>query len=96
MVKITIENLGQKEVLADDLSAPVLTILHRNRIDWLYSCGGKGRCTSCRMIVVDGMANLSSLTTAEVNYREMGGLGLNERLACQCRAVGDIIIRRPT
>jgi len=95
MVKILIENLGKKEVPVNDLSLPVLQHLHGNFIDWMHSCGGKGRCTSCKMVVLAGMENISSLSPAEQKYRAAGLLGVNERLTCQARISGDIAIRVP-
>jgi len=95
MVKIVIENLGKKELLANDPAMPVLRILHSHFADWLHACGGKGRCTTCKMIVVSGMENISHLTPAELRYRSEGSLAPNERLACQVRIKGDIIIRVP-
>lgn len=95
MVKITIENLAKKELEVNDLSLPVLRHLHNHFVDWLHTCGAKGRCTTCKMIVVSGMENLSPITPAEKNYRHLGALKLNERLACQCRVSGDVLIRVP-
>jgi 2Fe-2S ferredoxin len=93
MVKITIENLAQKTVTSENQQIPALRILHENGVDWMHACGGKGRCTTCKMIVVKGMENLSSLTPAELKYRKEQTLSLNERLACQVRVLGDISIR---
>jgi 2Fe-2S ferredoxin len=92
MVKITIENLAQKTVTGGD-NIPALRTLHENGIDWMHSCGGKGRCTTCKMIVVKGIENLSSLTPAERKYREEKMLKTDERLACQTRVLGEINIR---
>jgi len=95
MVKITIENLGKKELLVSDLSLPVLRHIHNHFIDWMHECGGKGRCTTCRMAVISGMENITAMTPAELKYRSLGELGLNERLTCQVRVKGDIVIRVP-
>jgi 2Fe-2S ferredoxin len=93
VVKITIENLGGKVVGANDPHLPVLRHLHDNFVDWMFSCGGKGRCTSCKMIVLAGMQNISPLTPSEIKYRLAGALKSDERLACQTRITGDIQIR---
>jgi ferredoxin, 2Fe-2S len=95
MVKIIIENLGQKELTVTDQRKTVLQHLHGNLIDWMHSCGGKGRCTTCKMIVLEGMEHLSELTPAELMYRKQGLLGLKERLSCQVRVNGDLMIRVP-
>jgi len=93
MVKITIENLGQKEIRGQDEEIPALKLIHGEGIDWMHACGGKGRCTTCKMIIVQGGENLTPPTAAELKYRQMGALALNERLACQARLSGDLIIR---
>jgi 2Fe-2S ferredoxin len=95
MVKIVIENLGKKEVTVNDFSASVLQHLHSHYIDWMHACGGKGRCTTCKMIVVSGMANITPLSDAERRYQEMGALGPSERLTCQAKISGTILILAP-
>ncbi len=95
MVKIVIENLGKKELLVNDLSQPVLRLIHGHFVDWMHSCGGKGRCTTCKMIVLSGMENISPPSTAEIKYRSEGALAHCERLACQVFVSGDIFIRVP-
>jgi 2Fe-2S ferredoxin len=95
MVKIIIENLGQKELSLAELNKTALYQLHTNYIDWMHSCGGKGRCTTCKMIVLKGMEHLSGQTHAEKKYELEGLLNENERLACQVRVNGDITIRVP-
>ena len=95
MVKIVIENLGKKELLANDSSATALHVIHGHFVDWMHSCGGKGRCTTCKMIVLSGMENISRPSDAEKRYRAEGALAQNERLACQVSVSGNILIRVP-
>lgn len=93
MVKITIENLAKKEVIGSDGRTSALKLIHESGIDWMHACGGKGRCTTCKMIIMEGMDNLSSISPVEINYREQGQLKDNERLACQTRPLGEVLIR---
>ena len=95
MVKIVIENLAQKELSLVDASKSILQLVQSNFIDWMHACGGKGRCTSCKILVVEGMENLSTITPVEIKYRSLGQLAENERLACQTRALGSCRIRVP-
>jgi 2Fe-2S ferredoxin len=95
MVKIVIENLGQKEVEVTNPDWPVIRHFQANRIDWMQSCGAKGRCTTCRMKILRGIEALSPLTAAEQKYRKAGLLLTDERLACQAVATGDLVIRVP-
>lgn len=95
MVKIVIENLAQKEVFPEGRVNSVLSVLHSNYIDWMHACGGKGRCTTCKMIVIEGAEHLSPPSEAELNYRKRNELATNERLACQTSVLGACKIRVP-
>jgi len=95
MVKIVIENLGQKEITANDAAKPVLRLIQEAGVDWMTDCGGKGRCTTCRAIIVNGAENLTPVSPAEIKYRGLGLLLSNERLMCQVRAKGDLTLRVP-
>jgi len=95
MPKIVIQNLHQKEVYFTNNAKSVLRILHLNNIDWLHSCGGKGKCTTCKMIVRKGMEQLNPQTASEEAYMKEQLLFENERLACQAIPTGDLIILVP-
>ncbi|WP_040495825.1 2Fe-2S iron-sulfur cluster-binding protein [Fulvivirga imtechensis] len=84
MAKIVITNIDNKVISTNEKSNTVLKILHENFIDWMHACGGKGRCTTCKMIVIEGMENLGHLTVHEKRFMEMDALKENERLTCQC------------
>lgn len=94
MVKIVIENMAQKEVHGKAGSS-ALRLLHENMVDWMHACGGQGRCTTCKMIVVAGAEALSPLTDAEQRYRAKNELGKAERLACQAKISGTCHVRVP-
>ena len=95
MVKIIIENLGQKELALTDLNKTALQQFQANFVDWRQECGGKGRCTSCKMIVVQGMENMTEITPAEKKYGLERLLNTNERLACQVRIKGNVMVKVP-
>ena len=95
MVKIIIENLGQKELSVKDLNKTMLQHFHSHFIDWMQACGGKGRCTTCKMRVVQGMEHLSELTAPEKKYAQEGLLMENERLACQVKVQATLIVSVP-
>jgi 2Fe-2S ferredoxin len=95
MVKIVIENLGQKELTLDNERKSVLKHLQDHFVDWMHACGAKGRCTTCKMEIIEGMENLGELTEAEIKYRNAGELIENERLSCQAKLMGNIRIKVP-
>lgn len=94
MVKIIIENLNHKEIESEDSGRKVIELIHENYIDWMHACGKKGRCTSCKMIVNEGMSYLEDLTDREEFFRSKGRLKSNERLTCQAKInSGNLVIR---
>src|ERR1044071_1543202 len=95
MVKIVIENLAQKELVVNDVAKPMLRVIQEAGIGWMTDCGGKGRCTTCRAIVISGGENLTPNTPAELKYRGLGLLLSNERLMCQVRTKGNLVLRVP-
>lgn len=94
MVRIVIQNLG-KSLEVTDLSKTILRHVHENHIDWMHACGGKGRCTTCKAIILDGEGNFAPLTNAELRYKKQGLLNDHERLACQAKILGDVIVYVP-
>lgn len=96
MPKIVIKNLDNKTIVSNDNTKTVLSLIHQNGIDWMHACGKKGRCTTCKMIVEEGMENLEELTDQESRFREMKALKPNERLTCQAILnTGTIVIKVP-
>lgn len=94
MMKIIIENLDNHEIIFEDSGRKVIELIHENYIDWMHACGKKGRCTTCKMIVVEGLENLEELTDREEFFKSKGRLKANERLTCQTKIKqGDLIIR---
>ena len=95
MPKIIIKNLNNQEVELNDPKKSVLQLIGEAYIDWMQACGGKGRCTTCTMVVHQGMEHLNELTAAEEKFKSAGRLNTNQRLACQCVASSDIVISTP-
>jgi 2Fe-2S ferredoxin len=92
---IVIKNLSGKIVRFRHNGQTVLQVLQDNGIDWMHSCGAKGRCTTCKFRIIRGSDNLSPLNAVEVRYRDQNLLAGDERLACQTRIVGDVAMEVP-
>lgn len=93
MLKIIIQNLFHKEIFSPSGERKVIDLIHENRIDWMHACGKKGRCTTCKIIVLEGMKNLSPLTDREEFFKGMGRLASHERLSCQAKLIeGQIVV----
>jgi len=95
MAVIVIKNLEEKTLEVQDFSRTLLQHVQGNGLDWMQACGGKGRCTTCKVIVVQGSENLEPKTAAELNYQGRGLLLDNERLSCQVKIKGNITILVP-
>ncbi len=95
MAKISIQNLYNKEIEIRDFSKSALVHFGLHQLDWMHTCGGKGRCTTCRFKIIDGADHFAPLTPAEEQYRKQNLLQENERLACQAIVLGDVVIFVP-
>jgi class 3 adenylate cyclase/nitrite reductase/ring-hydroxylating ferredoxin subunit len=81
----SVEIASEQTVLAAALSGGV-TLPHK--------CNGVGRCSTCRIWVLDGEEHLSPRTSVEATVAERLGLDSRVRLACQTRTSGDVTVRR--
>jgi class 3 adenylate cyclase/hemoglobin-like flavoprotein len=72
----------------------LLEISLANRVPHFRECGGRGRCTTCRVHVFDGLSNLSEPTAREARIARERGWLPHIRLACQARVEGDVRVRR--
>jgi class 3 adenylate cyclase/hemoglobin-like flavoprotein len=57
-------------------------------------CGGKARCSTCRVLVIEGGRNLSPRDSAELKLAGRLGFGDDIRLACQAKVIGPLRARR--
>ncbi len=66
---------------------------------WPTSCGGKGECTTCAGVILQGMQHLSAMGRSEEFEltRQRGRLALKQplRLCCQARVHGDVEVQKP-
>src|SRR3984893_8288821 len=72
----------------------LLDLSIRHRIPHLHQCGGHGRCTTCRVQILDGLSNVSPRGEVEQKVASRRGWDKFTRLACQTRVEGDVVIRR--
>lgn len=94
MPKLILLNLFGKEVLVAP-GQKILNAIGAAGIDWMHACGGKGRCTTCRIVVLAGKEAFGAITAPEEKYRQQGRLKENERLTCQCTLQADACGRVP-
>ena len=58
-----------------------------------HACGGRGRCTTCRIQVEVGLEHCPPPGVVEAEALEANGLEPPVRLACQLRPTGDLRVR---
>src|SRR3984893_15275959 len=83
---VTIEDVPDGQTLLD---ASI-----RNRLPHLHQCGGRGRCTTCRVQILDGISHVSPRNPLEEEVASQRGWDEFTRLACQTRVHGDMVVRR--
>jgi adenylate cyclase len=70
-----------------------LTVLEASRragIPHASVCGGRGRCSTCRVRIVGGLSSLPPASAAELRVLQRVGAPPNVRLACQLRPTADL------
>ncbi|MBO0357736.1 (2Fe-2S)-binding protein [Hymenobacter sp. BT186] len=94
MPTLTVQNLPA--TVPVPAGSTLLAALQAAGHDWMHACGAKGRCTTCRIILVSGAESLTPPTAAELRYQAAGRLQLTERLTCQTHLPeGDVTGRVP-
>ena len=97
MPKITVQPSGI--VFEADEGETVMDAARAAGYWWPTSCGGKGECTTCAGLVLQGMEHLSAMGRYEESnlIRQRGRLSLQQpiRLCCQARVHGDVEIQKP-
>ncbi|MCX7632924.1 MAG: adenylate/guanylate cyclase domain-containing protein [Turneriella sp.] len=89
-----VEFLHDKTVEASGENKTLLELALESGIPHVHECGGNGRCSTCRVLVVDGLDNLDSPTPAESAVAKAKGFPPDIRLACQARVRGNVRVRR--
>jgi len=72
--------------------ATVLETLRANGISHASVCGGRARCTTCRVLVTKGLEQLPAPGGLEATALERIGATPGMRLACQIRPTADVAV----
>ena len=92
MIKVTsLPDNVEFEVNADET---LLEAGLRSGVSFAHACGGRAKCSTCRIWVVDGLEACSQRTAAETSMAERLGFTSEVRLACQLRPEGKLCVRR--
>jgi 2Fe-2S ferredoxin len=70
----------------------ILDLANKARIKINQSCGGMGTCGTCRVIVKEGLDQLSPRNEIEQEMADSRGFTENERLACQAQPTDGLVV----
>ena len=88
MPSLTVENVGTFEIAPN--KRLVLALEEDAGIDQLHACGGRARCTTCRVEFIDGEPG--TMTKSEIAaLTAKGATGV--RLSCQILCDHDMTVR---
>ncbi|MEM9897339.1 MAG: adenylate/guanylate cyclase domain-containing protein, partial [Bacteroidota bacterium] len=74
----------------------ILACSLRAGIPHYHACGGKGKCSTCRVFVEHGLHNCSQRNALESAMAQHLGFPPHLRLACQTKNVhGEVVLKRP-
>jgi len=98
--KYKITFLPEGKSVPADLHKSILDLAFDNDIVLEHICGGAGTCTSCIIIIQNGMKYFNEITEAELfQLKKSVLLRPNSRLGCLCKLLKkpneDIIIEIP-
>jgi ferredoxin, 2Fe-2S len=97
MPKVTVQPSGIEFEARE--GETIMDAAHAAGYWWPTSCGGKGECTTCAGLILDGKQHLSPMGRYEqanlVRQKGRASLATDVRLCCQARVHGDVEVRRP-
>ena len=91
MPRITYQDEAVIEV---DTVTPILHASLQHGIPHTHVCGGNARCSTCRVLILDGLENLCPRNEKEQKLSLRRNFSSNVRLACQTTLQGDVVLRR--
>jgi len=93
--RVTFANESGGDLLVDVAAAQTLLAASLAAgLPHVNECGGNGRCSTCRVVVLSNGENLTPRNTAEMKLAQRLGFSDDIRLACQARVRGPVRLRR--
>jgi len=88
-----VEFLGEKTVVVEPGQSLLKASLSAG-IPHFHACGGKAKCSTCRVLVLEGNQHLNKPNGAETRLKSKIGLPDAVRLACQTQVSGPVKVER--
>lgn len=87
---------GQLEYLHHGLPESILDVAMNADVPLEHTCGGSCACTTCHVVIKQGMANLSEMEDDEADRLDTAwDLTTESRLGCQAVVKGDVVAEIP-
>ncbi len=93
VVPVTLDFEGDKKVESSS-DIPLLQASLSAGIDHMHVCGGRARCSTCRVLVKEGLEHCRPRNARETRLATVKGFSPDVRLACQTTTTGDLVLRR--
>ena len=90
----TITYLPDNKSVESEAGETILQTSLRLGIPHTHVCGGNARCSTCRVIILDGLENCSQRNSREQGLASRLHFSPQIRLACQTLITGDVTLRR--
>ena len=90
----TIKCLPDGKTISLEPSETILEADLKADIPHAHACGGRAKCSTCRIIILKGLENCSPRTELEQVIASRLGFSAEVRLACQTKPQGDVAFRR--
>lgn len=93
VVPVTIDFIGD-QVVSSSSDETLLQASLTAGINHTHVCGGRARCSTCRILVESGGEHLRPRNAAESRLAAIKGFSPDVRLACQTTTTGNLRVRR--
>ena len=94
MPSVKVQNFSDKTIDWVDKSNNLLDILLQ-QMDIMHACGGKGRCTTCKVNVIESQNMIRELSEVENKFFAQHRLTSKQRLSCQFVPTESLVIEIP-
>ena len=93
VVPVMIDFIGD-QVVGSSSDETLLQASLSAGINHTHVCGGRARCSTCRVLVESGLEHCRPRNDAETRLAEIKGFSPDVRLACQTTSTGNLRVRR--
>lgn len=89
-----VEYVNERLIESSETGKTLLDLALGAKIPHAHECGGMARCSTCRVLVLEGAENLGPRTAEEAELAKAKGFADEIRLACQATVQGNVRVRR--